>query len=108
MVPPVWGGGRRNLLGGPTAWFKTWRSGCLKNIALIVVYLAWCGWPFVAAYFVDEVWCWIIAAVISLFLVWQGYLVVEQNWQVGAAATCTLPTSWWPCEMCASSAAADA
>ena len=81
------------LLGAPTAWFRTWRIGLFKNLALIVVYCVWCGWPFGIAMWVDRVWAWVIAGVVCLLFVWRGYIVVEDNWKVREAPR----PQWHPC-----------
>jgi len=83
----------RMLLGAPTAWFRTWRIGLFKNLALIVVYCVWCGWPFGIAMWVDRVWAWVIAGVVCLLFVWRGYIVVEDNWKVREAPR----PQWHPC-----------
>lgn len=82
----------RSLLGAPTAYFKRMPKACClcQNLGLIIVYCVWCGWPLGVAAVISKVYVWIIAGVLSLLLVWRGYIVVEENWKVcsgrGAAA----------------------
>jgi hypothetical protein len=67
------------LLYVPTRW--SFHQGMLGQILMLILFPVWAWWTIILPFVTKEPFTGIVTGVVSLFLTWRGYHLLQDNWK---------------------------